>query len=203
MWVFIATEVMTFGGLFLAYLVYRTLYPEVWSAGASHQNVLLGAFNTAVLIFSSLTMALAVHSAQTGNRRRTSMYLLITIICAFIFLGVKSVEYYEHWHEGLVPGPGFNVAEFAGYGAMAGRQAQIFFMLYFIMTGLHAFHVILGIIIIGVMLFGNHVLKRFSPKFFSPVEVTGLYWHFVDLVWIFLFPLLYLIGGITGRRLGL
>ena len=199
MWVFLITEVMTFGGLFLAYIVYRTVYPDVWSEASTHQNVIAGTVNTAVLIFSSLTMALAVRSAQVGNRRGTSIFLLITIACAVIFLIIKAIEYTEHFGEHLFPGASFAVHEFAGLGGMAGQHAQIFFLLYFLMTGLHAFHIIIGIIILGLMFYGNQFQKKFSSKYFSPIEATGLYWHFVDLVWIFLFPLLYLIGGLNSH----
>ncbi len=193
MWVFLATEVLTFGGFFLAYIVYRTMYPEVFVEASTHQNVAIGAINTAVLIFSSLTMALAVWASQTGKQRLLLVSLGITMVCAFIFLIFKSVEYTEHFHHHLFPGQGFRFEE---HPEMTG-PAQLFFLLYFAMTGLHGLHVLIGIFLIGYLMIQT-LRKQFSPEYFTPVEVTGLYWHFVDLVWIFLFPLLYLIGGFDG-----
>jgi len=185
MWTFLVTEVMFFGGLFLAYIVYRWMYPDAWVAGSHHLNVPLGALNTAVLICSSLTMALAVRSAQVGSRRGQLVNLVLTILLGTTFLVVKYFEYKEKFVHHLVPGPYFDPA-------LAPAQ-QIFFALYFIMTGIHAAHMVVGIGLMSVILVMAW-RDRFSPEYYGPVEVSGLYWHFVDIVWIFLFPLLYLLG---------
>jgi cytochrome c oxidase subunit 3 len=189
MWVFLATEVVFFGGLFLAYIVYRTWYPEAFSAASHHLDVPLGAVNTAVLITSSLTMALAVHAAQIGHRRSLIIFLLVTTVLGLVFVGIKAVEYADKFEHHLVPGLAF---VWEGTPELA-RPAQIFFALYFAMTGLHALHMVIGV---GIMLVMAWLSYRgwFSPEYYSPIEVSGLYWHFVDIVWIFLFPLLYLIG---------
>lgn len=188
MWVFLATEVMFFGGLFLAYVLYRTLYPEAFIASSHHLDVQLGAFNTAVLIGSSLTMAMAVHAAQLGHRRAIVGWIAVTIVLGSVFLGVKAVEYSHKFHEHLIPGVGFQFEPAALY-----RPAQIFFSLYFAMTGMHALHMVIGIGLLGtIAVMASR--GRFSPEYNTPVEIVGLYWHFVDIVWIFLFPLLYLLG---------
>jgi cytochrome c oxidase subunit 3 len=188
MWVFLATEVMFFGGLFMAYVLYRALYPDAFAASSHHLDVTLGAFNTAVLIGSSLTMALAVRAAQTGGRKAIVWWVLATIVLGGIFLGVKAVEYSHKFHEHLIPGASFQFEP-----AELLRTAQIFFSLYFAMTGMHALHMVIGVGLlatIAVMAWRG----RFSPEYYTPVEIVGLYWHFVDIVWIFLFPLLYLLG---------
>jgi cytochrome c oxidase subunit 3 len=192
MWVFLVTEVMFFGGLFLAYIVYRTMYPEAWVAGSNHLNVPLGALNTAVLICSSLTMALAVRSAQVGSKRGQLVNLTLTILLGSTFLVVKYFEYAEKFEHHLVPGPHFDMT--LPYAS----QQQIFFALYFIMTGIHAAHMVVGIGLMAVIL-AMAARNRFSPEYYGPVEVSGLYWHFVDIVWIFLFPLLYLLGYHFGH----
>lgn len=187
MWAFLVTEVLFFGGLFLGYVVYRSSYPEAFASGSHHLDVALGAVNTAVLIGSSLTMALAVHAAQVGRRKELVLFLLGTILLGAVFLGIKGVEYAHKFAEHLVPGPSF---VFTGPHA---HQAQLFFSFYFAMTGLHAAHMVIGIgvlAVLTVMAWGG----RFSAAYYAPVEISGLYWHFVDIVWIFLFPLLYLIG---------
>lgn len=188
MWVFLITELMLFGGLFTAYLIFRTLYPEVFAESSTHQNVVIGTFNTAVLITSSLTMALAVRSAQLENRRHLILFLVATAVLGTLFIGLKGVEYYEHWHEGLVPGELWHNEELS-------PRAQIFFFLYFTMTGIHALHMIIGIGIVLTMIF-YAVRGRLLGAFFAPVELMGLYWHFVDVIWVFLFPLLYLLGRV-------
>jgi cytochrome c oxidase subunit 3 len=188
MWVFLVTEVLFFGGLFLAYSVYRWAYPAAFLSASASLDWKLGALNTAVLIGSSLTMALAVQGAQLGKRRMQIVFLILTIVLGAAFLGVKAVEYgdkFEHHH---VPGPSFHFDE-----GSDPEHAQIFFSLYFAMTGMHAVHMVIGIGLLTWLL----VLAwkgRFGPAYYNPVEVTGLYWHFVDIVWIFLFPLLYLLG---------
>jgi cytochrome c oxidase subunit 3 len=191
MWVFIAQEVMFFGGLFLAYTVYRNLYPEAFAAGSHHLNRTIGLFNTIVLIASSLTMAMAVHAAAIGRRSQIVTYLLLTVLLGSTFLGVKVFEYKEKFDHHLVPGDTFSASELGLQGEHA-RQAEIYYSLYFAMTGLHAAHMIVGIpILLGLALRAR--AGAYTPEYHSPVELTGLYWHFVDIVWIFLFPLLYLI----------
>ena len=184
-WLFLVTEILFFGGLFTAYMVYRLTYPDAFAEASHHLNIVLGGTNTAVLIGSSLTMAMAVYAAQRGDRNRQVLFLLLTMMLGLVFLGVKSVEYSHKFAEGLVPGANFR---FEGDAV----HAQLFFSLYFVMTGLHALHMIVGIGIMAVLT----VLAwrgRYTRRYHMPVEVSGLYWHFVDIVWIFLFPLLYLI----------
>ncbi len=187
MWLFIAQEVMFFGGMFLAYTVYRNLYPAAFAEASHHLDWKLGGINTAVLILSSLTMALAVRAAALGHRKQIVLFLVATVVLGSIFLGVKVVEYGDKFEHHLVPGPHF---QFPGPNA---RPAQIFYSLYFAMTGLHALHMIIGIPILLVLAWKAH-RGRYGPAYHTPVEMTGLYWHFVDIVWIFLFPLLYLVG---------
>jgi cytochrome c oxidase subunit III len=187
MWVFLVTEVLFFGGLFATYLVYRHSYPDAFAAASHELDVTLGTINTVALITSSLTMALAVHAAQLGQRKLLITFLIVTMILGGVFLGIKSVEYYHKFVEHHVPGPGF---QFEKEHLL---HAQLFFSLYFVMTGLHAIHMIIGIGIMLVMLrwsWNGTITEEYS----SPIEISGLYWHFVDIVWIFLFPLLYLIG---------
>jgi cytochrome c oxidase subunit III len=186
MWLFLITEVLFFGGLFLAYMLYRVWYPAAWAEASRELDIVLGAFNTAVLIGSSLTMAFAVRSAQTGKQRATVVWILLTMALGLVFLIVKYFEYKEKFEHHHVPGPNF-VFE----GPQAG-PAQIYFSLYFLMTGLHATHMIIGFFIMAVIAWMAHK-KRFTPEWYTPVEISGLYWHFVDIVWIFLFPLLYLV----------
>ncbi len=189
MWAFLVTEIMFFGGLFLGYSVYRFNYPEAFAEGSHHLDVTLGSINTAVLIGSSLTMALAVRGAQLGRRNTAVGSLLLTVLLGCVFLGIKAVEYGHKFEEQLVPGTSF------GYSStqVDPGQLELFFSFYFAMTGLHAFHMIIGIAILLVLVWKTWK-GRFTPSYYAPVEMTGLYWHFVDIVWIFLFPLLYLIG---------
>ena len=188
MWVFLAQEILFFGGLFCAYTVYRNLYFAGFSEASHHLNAKLGGANTAVLIGSSLTMALAVRAAAQGKRNLIVLFLILTILLGGVFLGVKVVEYGEKFEKHLVPGHGFR---WEGPNA---HPAEIFYSLYFAMTGLHALHMIIGIPILAWIAWMAQ-RGRYSPEYHSPVEMVGLYWHFVDIVWIFLFPLLYLIGG--------
>lgn len=190
MWLFLVTEIMFFGGMFAAYLIYRLSYYNAWVAGSQTMEIQLGAINTAVLICSSLTMVMAVHSAKLGNRKLTSLCLILTLILGFCFLGVKAVEYHGHWVHHEVPGANFHFEHEGNYDP---RQVSIFFSLYFAMTGMHAFHMIIGAGLLTWLLIAN-TRGRFSPEYNSPVEMVGLYWHFVDLIWIYLFPLLYLIS---------
>jgi cytochrome c oxidase subunit 3 len=186
-WVFLVTEILFFGGLFLAYAVYRSLYPGAFGAASRDLDLALGATNTAILITSSLTMALAVHAAQLGHRRALVAFLILTILFGTVFLGIKGVEYYQKLVEHLVPGAAFQ------FEREYFKQAQIFFSLYFAMTGLHALHMIIGIGVMLVMLWLSW-RGTITPEHYTQVEVSGLYWHFVDIVWIFLFPLLYLVS---------
>jgi cytochrome c oxidase subunit 3 len=201
MWVFIAQEVLFFGGLFAAYAIYRHMYPQAFAAGSHHLSWKTGFANTLVLIGSSFTMAMAVYSAALGRRHRIWQFLIATVILGSVFLGVKYFEYGEKIrpcfgdgaHAGcLVPGERFD-PETIHLEGEEGRHAQIFFSLYFGMTGLHALHMIIGVPIILTIAFMAW-RGRFSPEYHTPVEIVGLYWHFVDIIWIFLFPLLYLIG---------
>ncbi len=186
MWVFLATEVLFFGGLFCAYLVYRTGNPEAFAAGSRSLDITLGAINTGVLIGSSLTMALAVHAAQVGKRKMIAIWMGLTGILGLAFLGIKAVEYSHKIHDGLFPG-----ANFVWHGPEQG--VEMFFNIYFMMTGLHALHMIIGM---GIMLVLIPLAWRgaYTPESHNMIEGFGLYWHFVDIVWIFLFPLLYLLG---------
>jgi cytochrome c oxidase subunit 3 len=190
MWVFLVTEVLFFGGLFMAYILYRIWYPEMFVAASHHLNIPLGAVNTAVLIGSSLTMAYAVNAAQRGAKPREQVaWLLGTMFLGAVFLGIKVVEYGDKFEHHLVPGASFlfDKPEFQ-------QTAQIYFSLYFALTGLHATHMIVGMVIMAVI--ARMAAKgEFTAEWYTPVEIMGLYWHFVDLVWIFLFPLLYLIAG--------
>lgn len=187
MWVFLATEVMFFGGMFACYFVYRHWYLQAFASASNRLDVLLGGINTAVLICSSFTMALAVHSAETGRRKPLVVFLLLTIVLGLVFLGIKFYEYHTKFEEHLVPGSSFRFEQ------SLARPAEIFFSFYFAMTGMHAVHMIVGIGLLTALIFRAR-RDRFSPIYHTPVELTGLYWHFVDIVWIFLFPLLYLIG---------
>jgi len=187
MWVFLLTEILFFGGLFLVYTIYRTWYPEAFAAASHHLDIPFGTINTAVLIGSSLTMALAVRAAQLNARKGIILFLVLTMILGGVFLGIKAVEYSHKFSEHLVPGVFFQ------FDAQHFRPAQIFFSLYFVMTGLHALHMIIGMgLMIWMLLWAYN--GTLGDGYYSPVEIVGLYWHFVDIVWIFLFPLLYLIG---------
>jgi cytochrome c oxidase subunit 3 len=200
MWVFLVTEVMFFGGLFMAYILYRYWYPDAWAAASNHLNVQMGAINTVVLICSSLTMVLAVRSAQVGSWIGQVVNLILTIGFGTTFLVVKYFEYKEKFDHHLVPGHNFAgpTQEIAGHlvhnHANVGNPEQLFFSLYFVMTGIHALHMVVGIALMSVILVMAW-RKQFSPAYYGPVEISGLYWHFVDIVWIFLFPLLYLLGA--------
>ena len=189
MWVFLCTEILFFGGLFMAYLVYRHTSPEGFQEASHELNRFWGTTNTLVLICSSLTMALAVRAAQTSQSRKTQVaWLLSTMVFGVAFLGIKAVEYYDKFTHHHVPGPNFH------WDGLYPHPAEQFYSLYFAMTGLHALHMIIGLGIMTVIT----VLawrKTFDSEYYTPVEVAGLYWHFVDIVWIFLFPLLYLVGG--------
>ena len=195
MWIFLGTEIMFFGGMFLAYLVYRMWYYNEFAAGSRSIDVVLGTVNTAVLICSSLTVALAVRAAQMGKRRLLVTLLSLTLLFGLAFLGIKGKEWYDKFEEHHVPGPSFSAQDIIEkYPQIPIEPAptQIYFSLYFAMTGLHALHMIIGVGIFSYITF--HAWKgRYTPEYHTPVEISGLYWHFVDIVWIYLFPLLYLI----------
>lgn len=200
MWAFLAQELLFFSGLFVAYGIYRSWYPETFAVCSHLLSRPMGALNTIVLLFSSWTAAMAVRSAQLGEKRATSNYLLITIVCAFIFLGVKYVEYGHKFHEGLLPGHYFG-HQYAGiFGAIPAdaevpdlpAKAHIFFGIYFIMTGVHALHIIVGIGVL-IWIWRRNERGDFSKEYWTAVDLAALYWHLVDLIWIYLFPLLYLI----------
>ena len=188
MWVFLVTEIMFFGGLFMAYLVYRHASPQGFQEASHHLNIYWGAANTAILIISSLTMAFAVRAAQTSQPRGTQVFWLFsTIVFGAAFLGIKAIEYKAKFDDHIVPGPHFQ------WEGLYPKPAEQFYSLYFAMTGLHALHMVIGIGIMTVIMVMSW-RNTFDEEYYTPVEVAGLYWHFVDIVWIFLFPLLYLIG---------
>lgn len=187
MWIFLATELMLFGGLFMGYTIYRVVYTAAFVEGSRHLELLYAAPNTAVLLVSSLTMALAVRAAQLGDRRWLVRYLVLTAALGVLFMLIKAAEYYKHFQDGMVPGVNW---QFTGPDS---AQVQMFFVAYFFMTGLHSIHLLVGIGIVVV----TAVLAargRFLPAVrHTPVETIGLYWHFVDIIWTFLLPLLYLL----------
>lgn len=212
MWVFLLTEVLFFGGLFITYTLYRMWYYEAFAAASKSIAIMPGLINTVVLIGSSLTMALSVRAAQTNKRKATVNWLLATIVLGSVFLGIKVYEYADKFEHHHVPGASFQFvseheagadaaahapAAEAGHVATMGpdelqRTTQLFFSLYFVMTGLHALHMIVGVVILFIIAWMAHK-GQFDSEYHAPVEMTGLYWHFVDIVWIFLFPLLYLV----------
>ncbi len=189
MWLFLTTEVLLFGGLFCAYVVFRAWHPEAFHAGSHALNWKLGALNTLVLITSSFTMAWGVRNAQTNQFKALTINLAITFICAGIFMVVKYFEYSHKIHVGTLWAGKFTAPGFEG------DHLPVFFSLYFLMTGLHGFHVLIGMALIS-WLFFRSLKTHFYDEYFTPVEMVGLYWHLVDLIWIFLFPLLYLAGGV-------
>ena len=196
MWAFLVQEVMFFGGLFTVYLVYRMMYPGAFFEGSHHlaegAGLILGTANTAVLIGSSLTMALAVRAGQLGNKGQIAGYIAATFVLALVFLGVKAYEYGHKYHDGLIPGIAWSPA------AGSDPNLNLFFGLYFTMTGMHALHMVVGLVLM-VFVAARALRGRYTPKNYIGVEILGLYWHFVDLVWIFLFPLLYLLNRHVGH----
>jgi cytochrome c oxidase subunit 3 len=196
MWTFLVTEIMFFGGLFLVYTIYRVQNPAGFAVASRQLDIGLGLFNTVVLIGSSFTMAMGVHSAALGRRKGTVFWLLATILLGSAFLGVKVKEYEHKFEHHLVPGR-FD-PEPAKIPLEHRRAAEAYFSLYFAMTGLHATHMVIGIPILGVLAVMAY-RGRFSRSYSTPVEMFGLYWHFVDIIWIFLFPLLYLIDPSVHR----
>ena len=197
MWMFLLTEIMFFGGLFCAYLVYRASYYQAFVEGSQKMNIWLGATNTIVLICSSLTMAMGVRCAQLGQKKLMIILLLLTILFGFGFLGIKAIEYHEHWENHEFPGPHFDFKTISGQPPTDPLHTEIYFSLYWAMTGLHALHMIIGIGLVTWLVIAG-LKNTYSPVYYSPVDNVGLYWHFVDLVWIYLFPLLYLISKKHG-----
>jgi cytochrome c oxidase subunit 3 len=188
MWTFLVTEIMFFGGLFMAYLVYRHQSPQGFQEASHHLNIYWGAANTGILIVSSLTMAFAVRAAQTSQKRGTQVFwMLSTMFFGAAFLAIKAKENYDKFSDHIIPGPHFQ------WEGLYPKPAEQFYSLYFAMTGLHALHMVIGLGIMSVITVMAWK-KQFDHEYYTPVEVAGLYWHFVDIVWIFLFPLLYLIG---------
>lgn len=186
-WLFLCTEILMFGGLFVGYLIFHSLYPEMFAEGAKQLDWRLGATNTVVLLASSFTMAAGIHYAQKNDRKKSMMMLGITVACGVIFMIIKYIEYTHKLHLGFAPGKFFH-AEHAEHANLA-----LYFSFYFLMTGLHGSHVLVGMgLIIWVMI--RTAKGEFSSEFYTPVEGVGLFWHLVDLIWIYLFPLLYLVG---------
>lgn len=196
MWVFLATEIMFFGGMFCCYLVYRYWYFGDFGAASKSLDLTLGTINTAVLICSSLTVAMAVRCAQVGKQKAIVVYLVLTLVLGLAFLGIKAKEYKDKFDENHIPGrANFHLAGHIPRHPdipVNQRHAQIYFSLYFAMTGMHALHMIIGV---GLFAFLTYKAYKgvYRPGYYTPVEIGGLYWHFVDIVWIYLFPLLYLI----------
>jgi cytochrome c oxidase subunit 3 len=187
MWIFLATEVMFFGGLFAGFAVYRMYYTQGFAEGSAEMEIVLGAINTAVLITSSLTMALSVYNISVGRQLRTYLLLIATAVLGLVFLGIKFTEYYLHYQHHKVPGIWFESSS-PHAGAL-----QLFFLYYFCMTGLHALHMIIGISIVVVFAIRT-ALGRFNAQYHTPILILGLYWHFVDIVWVFLFAIFYIPG---------
>ena len=196
MWIFLVTEIMFFGGMFAVYTVYRGWYPQVFAIASSSLNEIIGAANTAVLLLSSFTMVLAVRAGQLGQQKMIVIFLILTLLFGGVFLGVKAFEWKEKFEEHHIPGQaGFHLE---GVAPADQGHAQLFFSIYFAMTGLHALHMVIGV---GLLL--TLILQarrgKFSADYYTPVDTAGLYWHFVDVIWIFLFPLLYLIDRHLGK----
>ncbi len=186
-WLFMVTEILMFGGLFVGYFLMHAAYPQMFSEGASFLDWKMGTLNTFILIISSWTMALSIHFIQTGKNSKATAALIVTLLCGFGFLIVKYFEYSHKIHDGLLPG-----RFFAHEGAVA-QNLGMYFGFYFTMTGLHGIHVVTGMALIAWVLI-RHLRGDFDPHYFTAVEGVGIFWHIVDLVWIFLFPVLYLIG---------
>lgn len=217
LWIFLSTEIMFFGGLFLAFTAYHIMFPDAFAQASLRLDETWGIINTVVLLFSSFTMAMGVWAAQTSKRNLLIGCLAVTLLCGFAFMGIKTVEYKQKFEHHLVPGPNFqfnlheahhegtpptaeHTAKVEAYHAeilkrdpFVERHAQMYFVMYFCLTGLHGFHVVCGIVVIGWMLLRS-IRGEFSAEWHTPVHLTGLYWHLVDLVWIYLFPLIYLVA---------
>lgn len=191
MWVFLATEVLFFGALLLGYFVYRIEYPDAFAAGSEHLSLKLGTINTAILLSSSLSVALGVRAIQLGRTKSLIFFLIVTMVLGASFLGVKGTEYFLEYKDGFVPGPSLLFK--SSTPAIDPHHVELFFLLYFILTSVHALHMVIGLGIFSVLLVRS-CKNRYSAQDHEAIECAGLYWHFVDIVWIFLYPLLYLIG---------
>jgi cytochrome c oxidase subunit 3 len=187
MWLFLVTEVLLFGGLFVGYGIMHAKHPEAFMAAHHHLDKVMGAVNTIVLLFSSFTMVMAVWAAQTNRRQLTILFLIVTLLCAGAFMGIKYVEYSHKFHDGLLPGK-----YYTHQGDTVPGQFM-FFSFYFMMTGLHGIHVLIGMLAI-LWILVRTIRGDFSSDYYGPVDLTGLYWHLVDLIWIYLFPLMYLLS---------
>ncbi|MGE0763597.1 MAG: cytochrome c oxidase subunit 3 family protein [Bdellovibrionales bacterium] len=193
LWLFLCTEIVMFGGLFVGYAIYHHMYPELFKAGSLFLDWKMGALNTVVLLISSFTMALSIYYAQINQKKKVLINLYITLICAGIFMVVKYFEYTHKIHLGLLPGKLFHYAGSEEFGAVTVANLPLYFSFYFCMTGLHGSHVLAGMGFIVWLIVRAH-RGDFGPKYFTPLECVGLFWHLVDLIWIYLFPLLYLVG---------
>jgi cytochrome c oxidase subunit 3 len=190
-WVFLATEVLFFSGMLLAYTVLRHAYPEGFAEAGRDTKIVIGSVNTAVLLTSSATIAWAVHTAKLGHRKLLTILLVATAALGLVFVGLKGIEYAQEYAEHLVPGLDFSS------DSPHAHAIELFYFLYFALTGIHAVHLSIGIVIVGIMAW-RATRGAIGPAYYTPVEITGLYWHFVDLVWIFLYPLIYLNGRSGG-----
>ena len=195
MWLFLATELMFFGALFLSFAVYRYLYAEAFAAGSAALSWQIGTANAVVLLVSDLMAVLAGHYAQLGNRRRLVTFLLLTALLGLVFMVLKGVEYYIDFRDHLVPGVNFDPSDWIERGLAPGQvpHVQLFLVMYWIMTLLHAVHLTIGIVVMLILAWLAY-REHYSEAYYTPVDVAGLYWHFVDIIWIFLLPLLYLLG---------
>jgi cytochrome c oxidase subunit 3 len=195
-WLFLCTEILMFGGLFVAYLIFHRMFPETFFVGSKFTDVRYGAVNTVVLLFSSLTMALGIYYCQVNDRKKAIWSLAITILCGFAFMFIKYLEYSHKFHLGLLPGEWYAgnaelIAKEIGDIALP-ANLPLYFSFYYMMTGIHGIHVLIGMGLIGWVLV-RAIKGEFGPHYYTPVEGVGLFWHLVDLVWIYLFPLLYLV----------
>lgn len=187
MWVFLVTEVMFFGGMITGYVAYRYAYPSAFEAGSVHMLFMAGTINTALLITASLFMVLALHYARVDNRKLLVWCLIAAMFLGVCFLAIKGYEYWDHWVEHKVPGHSFQ------WDGPDPRHAEMFFVMYFFLTGFHALHMVIGVTIVGIITWFAYK-GHYTPEYHNPVENIALYWHFVDIIWIFLYPMLYLIG---------
>ncbi len=186
LWIFLTSEVLMFGTLFVGYFIYSNLYPEVFIEGSKSTDWRLGTLNTVVLLFSSLTMALGIYYCQKNDKKKAVLNLAITIACGAVFMIVKYFEYSHKIHLGKMPGLWFT-------GDTHGiKNLPLYFSFYFMMTGLHGIHVLAGMVLVAWVMLRAH-RGEFGPHYYTPVECVGLFWHLIDLIWIFLFPLLYLV----------
>jgi cytochrome c oxidase subunit 3 len=186
MWIFLSTEVLFFGAVFFTYVIYRGMYYDAFVEGSRELSVFLGGLNTGVLLCSSLCMALGVYAAQRGRTNQLITYLIATALIGAVFLGIKFLEYYKHYEDFLVPGLNFH------YSGDNASQVQLFMVFYFILTGMHAVHMLVGLGVLSTLTI-LAIRGKFSSDYYDPVDIGGLYWHFVDIVWVFIFPLLYLV----------